>query len=219
MTRERLSRLMLSVVAISTGVLVLLSFILKSNTLVLLRGILVEWTVIVISFALLLGALNVLRVHVRRIKEGHGAAYSLILIVGFLIVFIPGMLSPAQVPGWSTLVGPGGKIVNFMYRYVQRPLQATIFSLMAFFVATAAWRAFRIRSAASLIMFIAAIVVLLGSIKLNVGEGWNLISETASWMQNVPAMAGARGILLGISLGVFITGLRLLLGIDRPYSD
>ena len=219
LSRERFSRLVLSVVAISAGVLVLLSLVFKSDMLTLLRGILVEWTLIVVAFALLIGVLNVLRVHIRRIKEGRGTAYSLILIVGFLIVFIPGMLSPTQVPGWSALVGPDGAIVDFMYRYVQRPLQATLFSLMAFFVATAAWRAFRIRSAASLIMFIAAIVILVGSIKLELGEGWSLLSDTAAWMQKVPAMAGARGILLGISLGTFMAGLRLLLGIDRPYSD
>jgi len=91
--------------------------------------------------------------------------------------------------------------------------------LMAFFIATAAWRAFRIRSAASFTMFIAAVLVLLGSIRLAVGGGWRFVVQAKDWVLNVPAMAGARGILLGIALGTIVAGLRLLMGIERPYSD
>jgi hypothetical protein len=98
-------------------------------------------------------------------------------------------------------------------------LQATLFSLMAFFAATAAWRAFRTRSSASLVMLIACVLVLLGSIWIDVGPGWALLVETKNWVMNVPVLAGARGILLGIVLGAIVTGLRLLMGVDRPYSD
>jgi hypothetical protein len=31
-------------------------------------------------------------------------------------------------------------------------------------------------------------------------------------------MAGARGILLGVALGTVATGLRILIGADRPYG-
>lgn len=217
---KRLYRLLLIVITLSTGLIVLLSFLVKSDTLLLLRSVFVEWTIIVIAFALLLGILNVLRVHGQRIQRGQGLAFSLILIVAFLAVFVPGILSPASVPSrFSALAGPTGSIVSFAYQYVQRPLQATFFSLMAFFVLTAAWRAFRVRSVASFIMLVAAVIVLLGSIKLNIGIGWGPFTEARDWVMNVPAMAGARGILLGIVLGTIVAGLRLLLGIDRPYSD
>jgi hypothetical protein len=217
---KRLYRLILTVITLSTGVIVLLSFVIQSETLRLLRSVFVEWTIIVVAFALLLGILNVLRVHGQRIQRGQGVVFSLILILAFLTVFVPGILSPGSVPSrFSGLAGPTGSIASFAYQYVQRPLQATFFSLMAFFVLTAAWRAFRIRSAASFIMLVAAVVVLLGSIKLNIGVDWRLFTEARNWVMNVPAMAGARGILLGIVLGTLVAGLRLLLGIDRPYSD
>jgi hypothetical protein len=61
--------------------------------------------------------------------------------------------------------------------------------------------------------------VLLGSIMLNVGDGWKLVVETRNWVMNVPVLAGARGILLGIALGTIVTGARILVGIERPYSD
>lgn len=217
---RKLLHLMLAVISISTGVVVLASFFFEDQRLHLLRSVFVEWTVVVVAFAMLLGVLNVLRVHARRVHEGRGAIYSLILVCAFLVVFVPGILQPDTVPeGLVPFVGPRGSVVDFAYQHVQRPLQAALFSLMAFFVAAAAWRAFRVRSAASFVMLIASVLVLLGSVRIGLGGGWTLLGEIRNWVLSVPAMAGARGILLGIVLGTVVTGLRLLVGLDRPYSD
>jgi hypothetical protein len=143
-----------------------------------------------------------------------------ILVLAFLAVFVPGIMPSEAAPeSVGPYVGPQGSIVDFIVRYVQRPLQATLFSLLAFFAAAAAWRAFRTRSVPSLVMFVACMLVLLGSITLNLGDGWKLIVETRNWVMNVPVLAGARGILLGIALGTIVTGARILVGIERPYSD
>jgi hypothetical protein len=212
--------LILTVIAISTGVVVLLSLVIESQVLDSLRAIFVEWTVIIIAFALLLGVFNVVRVHARRIQAGKGAPYSIVLIAAFLIVFIPGILSPERVPaGLRPWVGPMGGVVDFAYRYVQRPLQSTMFALMGFFVFTAAWRVFRIRSTASFVMFAAALVVLLGSIRLSIAGGWVVPVEASAWVLSVPVKAGVRGLLLGIALATVVAGLRLLLGIDRSYNE
>ncbi len=213
-------RLILAVIAISAGLITILSFALESELLNLLRGVFVEWTVIVIAFAIFLGVVNVLRVHAKRIHNRQEAGYSLILILAFLAVFIPGIMPAGAGPEYlHEYIGPTGSIVDFTFRYVQRPLQATLFSLMGFFVVTAAWRAFRRRSVASLVMLVACVLVLLGSIHLNVGEWWALIIQTRDWVMNVPVLAGSRGILLGIVLGTIVAGVRLLVGVDRPYSD
>lgn len=217
---KRLYPILLTVITLATGIVVLVSFFSDDPGLEAFRGVLVEWTVIIAAFAILMGVLNVLRVHAGRIKKRQGAFYSLIALLGFLIVFVPGILSaPQSSSETAKLLGPQGTIVTFVYRYVQRPLQATLFSLMAFFVATAAWRAFRIRSASSLVMFIAAVLVLLGSISLDVGGAWKEIVKVKDWILTVPTMAGARGILLGIVLGTVVTGIRFLLGMEHPYSD
>jgi hypothetical protein len=211
--------LVLTVIAVSIGAVTLLSLVIENDVLTALRAVFVEWTVIVIAFALLLGTLNVVRVHARRIQSGKRAPYSVLLLLSFLVVFIPGVFSPNGVPeSLRNWVGPTGYIVDFSFRYVQRPLQASLFSLMAFFVFTAAWRLFRIRGAASLVMLVAALVVLIGSIRLSVGS-WALPAALRAWTMNVPVLAGSRGILLGIALGILVTGLRLLLGIERPYGE
>lgn len=216
---KHLFRIILTVLTLSTGIIVLLSFVLDSPVIDLFRGVFVEWTVIIVAFAMILGVFNVLQTHARRIQSGQGAIYSVILVVAFLTVFVPGILSSERVPdSLSELVGPTGSIVDFAYRYVQRPLQSTLFSLMALFAITAAWRAFRVRSMSSFVMFIASVLVLLGSVDLEV-NGWDLFVETKRWIISVPAMAGARGILLGIVLATIVAGARLLMGVDRPYSE
>ena len=217
---QTIFRLLLTVIAVSAGLLTLLSLFLDSAPLRALRGLFVEWTVIVLAFALLLGAANVLRVHARRIHDRKETLYSLVLILAFLAVFIPGIMPTGAGPkNLAPYLGPTGQVVDFTFRYIQRPLQATFYSLLAFLAATAAWRTFRTRSVASLVMFLACILVLLGSIRLNVGEWWQLMTETKDWIMNVPVLAGARGILIGIALGAVVAGARLLLGVDRPYSD
>jgi hypothetical protein len=216
---KRIPQILLVVMALGTGILVLLSFLIDSAMLGMVRSVLVEWTVIVIAFAILLGVVNVLRVHGRRIQERKGILYSLVLVIAFLAVFVPGILAPASVPeGLKAWVGPNGRVFDFAFRYVQRPLQSTLFSLMAFFAFTAAWRAFRVRGAASFVMFIAAVLILLGTLRLSIGVDWSLFAATKDWIMEVPVTAGARGILLGVALGTVVAGVRLLLGVDRPYS-
>jgi hypothetical protein len=210
----------LTVIAVSAGLLTLLSLVLDHEALRALRGLFVEWTVIILAVALLLGAANVLRVHARRIHQKKGTLYSLVLILAFLAVFIPGIMPAGSAPeALSPYLGPTGAVVDFSFRYIQRPLQATFYSLLAFLAATAAWRLFRKRGVTSLVMFLSFIFVLLGSLWLNVGDWWQLVVETKEWIMNVPVLAGARGILLGIALGALVAGARLLLGVDRPYSD
>lgn len=217
---KRLLPILLTVVTLSTGLIVLLSFVIDNAILGAFRGVLVEWTVIIAAFAILLGVMNVLRVHAQRIGKRQGTLYSVILILAFFAVFLPGIIPASSAPAEvSKYVGPQGTIVTFIFQYVQRPLQATMFALMAFFIATAAWRAFRVRSAASLVMLISAVLVLLGSIYVNIGKGWESLVEIKNWILTVPVMAGARGILLGIVLGIIVTSLRFLLGMEHPYSD
>ena len=48
---------------------------------------------------------------------------------------------------------------------------------------------------------------------------WDQLPAIKDWVFDVPMLAGMRGILLGVALGTLATGLRVLLGVDRPYAD
>ncbi len=188
--------------AISVGLFVLAGFFVPA--LQGFRAVFVEWTVIIVAFTLILGAANVLIVHLKKIVERRsGWLYSIVLIVAMTAVLVPGLIQ-----------GPEGQVVSWIFESVQFPLQATIFSLLAFFIASAAYRAFQLRSRESALLLIFGILVLLGHIPFN-----PLLTGVKNWIMNVPVLAGARGIILGVALGTVTTGLRLLLGIDRPYRE
>jgi uncharacterized membrane protein len=99
---------------------------------------------------------------------------------------------------------------------IQAPIQASLSALLVFFVITAAYRLLLVRNLESVVMLVVVILVLLGQMTLGLLP---VLPELKEWILDVPAMAGVRGILLGVALGAVLTGIRLLLGVERPYSD
>jgi len=191
-------------IAIGVGLFVLLDFFVENAFIGTLKFVFVRWAISVAAFALILGFLNVLIVHLNKIlRFKQGWFYSIVLVLSMMIVLFLGLIE-----------GPHGSLTGRIFQYVLFPLEATIFSLLAFFVASAAYRAFHLRSWESALLFVTGIVVLLGQIPL-----WGALTSFKEWILSVPGMAGARGILLGVALGTVATGLRVLLGIDRPYTE
>ena len=123
---------------------------------------------------------------------------------------------PLQVISYATLYR--ANVGHRLIQYIQIPLQATIFSLLAFFVASAAYRAFRVRSLDSFIMLAVGLIVLLGQVPLGAAI-WDKIASAKDWLLSYPTTGGARGIILGAALGAVLTGLRVLLGVDRPHAQ
>ena len=190
-------------IAISVGLFILLDFFVQNAFIGTFKFVFVRWAIIVAAFAMVLGFFNVLIVHLNKIlRFKQGWFYSIFLFLTLMIVLILGLIE-----------GPQGSLTSRIFQYVLFPLQATIFSLLAFFVASAAYRAFRLRSWESALLVITGVIVLLGQVPL-----WEALTTFKEWILGVPSMAGARGILLGVALGTVATGLRVLLGIDRPYS-
>lgn len=204
-----MKRIIPTVIAISVGVIVLLDFFLDNFYLNLLGQTFANWAVILATLALILGVLNLLIVHFKKIRARKpGWGYSIVLVLALWIVMVLGLMDPA---------GPNGRVA-WIFDYVQYPLQATMFSLLAVFILTAAYRAFRIRRWESLFFVLSGLVVLLGVTPL--GEFiWDGFANVRTWIMTVPAMAGARGIIIGVALATIVMGLRLLLGMDRPYAE
>jgi len=200
-----MKRVVLSVIAIASGLLVLLDFFVESPAVDALGAFLIEGAVVLGGFALLLGVINLVTVHFARAKNREkGWGLSIVLLITVLVMLLLGIAGPASAP------------VTWAYDYVLSPLHKTLFALLAFFVATAAYRAYRIKSWESLLMVGAGVIVLLAQVP--VGEMiWGELPLVKDWLMAVPVLAGARGILIGVALGSVIAGLRLLLVMDRPY--
>jgi hypothetical protein len=107
--------------------------------------------------------------------------------------------------------------VHWIFDHIQFPLQAATFSLLAFFVATAAYRGLRMRSPEAVAFVLTAVVVLIGQVPVGRYLG-DVVPALKDWILNVPSTAGVRGIIIGVALGTIATGVRVLMGFDRPYG-
>jgi hypothetical protein len=108
-------------------------------------------------------------------------------------------------------------IRTWVYEKVFAPLQATMFALLAFYVASAAFRAFRARSMESTLLLAAAGVVMLGQVPLGDQLTGGAASPTMGFLMNHVVRAAERAIVIGASFGVLATGLRIVLGLERSY--
>jgi hypothetical protein len=166
-----------------------------------------DWMQIIYVFALLVGALSFLLLHLEKIsKKQKGWGYNSVAIVGLLIMVFFGFWKGIQ----------KGSPFLWIFDNLQVPMQSTMFSLLAFFVASAAYRGFRARNIQATILLIAGILVILG--RVPIGEMiHSSIPQSATWVLNIPSMAARRGILIGIGLGSIATSLRIIVGIERTY--
>lgn len=173
-----------------------------------------QWGTIVIAASILLGIGNLIRVHSKKIsRKSEGWGYSIVTLAVMAVMF--GFGGP-----WGTI--EEGSAFNWMFLNMQIPLQSTMFSLLAFFIASAAYRAFRLRSPEASLLLVAAIIVMLGRVPLGQFLTRNLPEPaTLPWLtetiMSYPNMAAFRGILMGAALGVMAMGLRVILGIERSY--
>ncbi len=105
---------------------------------------------------------------------------------------------------------------QWIFLFLFSPMQATMFSILAFYIASASYRAFKAKTRESTLLLGAAFLVMLGRVPIGASI-WEGFGTVADWIMLVPNTAGQRAILVGASLGVVSTGLRILLGIERSY--
>jgi hypothetical protein len=191
------------------------------------RDSLEEYMVIIAGFALLLGVVNVVQGNVKKIERREKAwPFALSLLVGLFTLGIFGILSAFDVGpfhGLGTLPDGSATPFHWMTTSFFNPLQAAMFSLLAFYIASAAFRAFRVRNAEATILLVAAVIVMLGRIPFGEtifswipgGERW--MPELTEWIMNTPNAAAQRGIIIGAALGAASLSLRVILGIERAY--
>ena len=165
-----------------------------------------SWVLIITPFALVLATVTLIRAHVTRIRRRTEYwQYSFIVFAGIITMVVIG------VP-----FGPQHFVFEWLFNNIQVPMEATMFSLLAFFIASAAYRAFRARSFEATLLLVTAIIVMLGNVP--VGDLiWSETSSVKQWILNNPNLSARRGIILGVSLGVISQSIRIILGIERSY--
>ncbi len=175
-----------------------------------------DWFSIVQAFAIWLGALNLMKISFQKVfAQKSDWGYAGVTIGSFLLIAIIGFA------GGQDFREPGTAF-DWLYVYMYTPLSSTMFAILAFFVASASYRAFRARNLEATLLLVAAFFVMLG--RVPVGDTLTLwlpesmrLSQVASWIMNFPQAAGQRAIMIGIALGLVSTSLRIILGIERSH--
>lgn len=198
-----------------------------------------EWFNILAAGAMVLGGGNLIKLHLMKISgKRAGWGYSVVTIVCFFGALIIGLSKIGVHPNpnfpnyaWSGYYLEEGSGFWWIYAHMVVPLTSTMFAMLAFYVATAAFRAFRAKNIEATLLLVTAGVVLLGRTYAGIWlfgwlpeTGWlhdSLIwlrfDNLTIWIMDVPNTAGTRAITMGIALGVVATSLRILLGVDRSY--
>jgi hypothetical protein len=221
------------IVAFVMGIVMWARYYIPTAESVGLLDLFTGWVRIIIGFAAILAVLSLLHHHWNKIKHKRpGFGFSYITLVAFVIMAVFGLL-PADwhwlgfAANLQDLDGPH----MYMFEYMLVPMQATMFSVLAFFIASAAFRAFRARSVEATALLIAGCVLMIG--RVPVGD-W-LAVQTAveapvlgkisllhfpyitDWLLNIPNAAAQRGIILGVLLSWVAISVRIIFGIERTY--
>jgi len=175
-----------------------------------------NWTIIIGIFTLAVGIGSLVNLHYDRVsKQKENWPYSIVTLSALLFMTVIGLFSP------DAIQNPGGLFMK-MYFYVLSPVQATMFALLAFFIASAAYRAFRAKTLLATLLLLSAAVVMLGRIPIgDMLTGWLpeglRFSDIAKYILDYPNTAAKRAIYIGVGLGIAATALKIILGIERTW--
>lgn len=172
-----------------------------------------DWTPIIVAFALVLGVGSLTRIHSHKIRrKTKNWQYSWAVLIPLYLMPILGHIWPESL--WGGMDSPS--IFHFIYMNVQVSIQATMFSLLAFYIASAAFRAFRAKSALATVLLLSAVVVMLGQVPIGELLGkW--FPKVGLWILRYPNLAAKRAIMLGVGFGMLATNLKIIFGVERNW--
>ncbi len=200
-----------TLVAILCGLIVLLAYFLPVAPVQNVSRLIINWAVSISGVAMLVAIASLLSAHWLKIRQKKMAdRYSILVIFGFLLTFLIGLV----------LGGPGNTDYQNVVTHILFPVEAGLLGALAIGLVVSAFRLYRANRGWMTVVFgISTILfLLLNSGVFTTGLDIPLIKSALGVLQRLPD-AGGRGILIGLALGTITAGLRIILGIDRPYKS
>jgi len=193
-------------VAIAAGMFVLVSLFVPGFED--LRNRVLNWAILLAALALLLGMVNLLTVHLERVRSRQQPLYSAVLIIALLATF-----------GITVWEGSQGVTAAWIFNNIQVPIEASLMAVLAISLTLAAARLLHFRKDLMSIVFaVALFVLLLGSGPLFGIDLPFFTGTLGPYVTQFLSTGAMRGLLIGVALGTVLTGLRILIGADRPYG-
>ncbi|HBX70923.1 MAG TPA: hypothetical protein DEH25_16475 [Chloroflexi bacterium] len=208
-------------IAIGVGIIVLLGYFFGANSagqptiLGILRDYFLQGAVVVAGMALLVGVFNLTSAHAKKIRQGGGALYSLVTVLALAITLVIGTFDLVM----TYLSGePGLTWTRWIFENIQLPIETSLMAVLVVSLTYAATRLLSRRLNFMSAVFAGFVFILLVTSIPALAAQLGPIADIRSWIMSVPAVGGARGLLLGVALGTIATGIRILVGVDRPYG-
>jgi len=199
-----------TIVAICSGLVILAGYFFPIPALLAVRTPMLDWAVTLSGVAGLVAIIHLMfGVHLRRLREpGSKRFFSIVVIISFLVVSITGFYFGPTHAGYQKVVIA-----------IQVPIETSLMALLAITLSYSSLRLLqRQRNLMGVIFFLSVIVFLvINSGVLAFSADIPILQDLLTGFHQIPT-AGARGILLGIALGSLATGVRILIGAEKPYS-
>jgi hypothetical protein len=193
-------------VAIGVGFLLLLSLLVPG--LEELRTRVLNWAVLLAAVALVMGLVNLFQVHWANVRNRERTVYSAVLLVGMLVTF-----------GITLWEGSGAVLPSWIFANIQFPVETSLMAVLAVTLTLAAARLLQQRNDRMSIVFVVTLFILLLSSGPLFGIELPFLTRTVGpYITNFISVGALRGLLIGVALGTVATGLRILIGADRPYG-
>ena len=124
-----------------------------------------QWFDIISGFAAFLGVINLLQLHLNKISNKKDDwRYSIITLFGFLVMIIFGFIYNGSDVAMGPHLKNEGSAFYWMFQNIYLPLGATMFALLAFFVASASYRAFKIRNFEASLLLVSGVFLMIGRV-------------------------------------------------------
>ena len=195
--------------AFIVGILMMVQFFTPNPFFLRLYNLVLDWKQVVLGCTFILGTWSLIRYHLTKIqRHKEDWQYSYVTIIGLVVMVLSAGI-------WRTTSGP----YPWLFNNVQVPMQST----MAFYVASASYRAFRARTVQATLLLVAGALVMLGRVPIGNyirGELFGVeisLVAISDWVLNVPNLAAKRGIMIGVGLGMTATAIKIILGIEKTY--
>jgi hypothetical protein len=193
-----------AVVAVLSGAIVLFSFIFPSLGIQSVRGFLLELVIWLAAIAFLIAIGKITLYHINQIqRKSRSSIYSATFVLMMIAAFSVTMFldSPES---------------EFILRYIQIPAETAFLAIISFTMIYSIFQWIRRKPSFYNLTFVVVVLITLVS---NIGFlGFGFLQNNELFSPMLWASAGIRGILIGVALGTMIQGVRILLGLERPYG-
>ena len=126
-----------------------------------------QWFDIISGFAAFLGVINLLQLHLNKIfNKRKNYKYSFVTLSGFIAMIVFGFIYNGSGVAMGPHLKEEGSAFYWMFQNIYLPLGATMFALLAFFVASASYRAFKIRNFEATLLLVSGVFLMLGRVPI-----------------------------------------------------